>query len=142
MLSLYYFILIFSFDSFYLSECQVRCEVYFMEKQIISQEEASTFLNKVTQKFPNFIAGIITDKHGFPIASKIPKNFPYKENILALEAVAKKRSFINRSRYVKVKRYLNNGKTVNMLLLLRKPNKYVYAYKQLKQILNSKYNRF
>jgi len=111
-------------------------------KKIISQKEASTFLNKVTQNFPNFIAGIITDKHGFPIASKIPKDFPYEENILALEAVAKKRSFIKRSQYVKVRRFLNNKKTVNMLLLLRKPNKYVYAYKKLNKVLTSNYNRF
>ncbi|TFF97270.1 MAG: hypothetical protein EU547_04795 [Promethearchaeota archaeon] len=111
-------------------------------KKIISQIEAARFLNKVTENFPNFLAGIITDKHGFPIASKIPKNFPYKENLLALEAVARKRSFIKQSNYIKVKRFLNDGKTVRMLLLLRKPNKYVYAYKKLNKILASNYNHF
>ncbi len=111
-------------------------------KEIISQKQVGKFLNRISETFPNFIAGIITDRHGFPIASKIPKNFPYDENTLALEAIARERSFINRSKYVKVKRYLNNGKSVKMLLLLDKPNKYVYAYKGLKRILASKNNTF
>ena len=104
-------------------------------KSILSQNQVSQFLTKITQTFPNFIAGIITDKHGFPIASKLPDTFPYDENIFALEAISSKKSFINHSKYVKVKRSLNNDKTIRLLLILRKPNIHVYAYKDLKNII-------
>jgi hypothetical protein len=104
-------------------------------KTIITQNQVSQFLTKITQSFPNFIAGIITDKHGFPIASKFPNTFPYDENILALEAISRKKSFINHSKYVKVKRTLNKEGSIQLLLILRKPNIHVYAYKDLKNII-------
>jgi hypothetical protein len=103
--------------------------------KLISKEEASHFLNKVTQSFPNFKAAIITDKNGFPIISKVPKNFPYNDNMLALEAISSHRTFINNSTYVKVKRSLDKQGSIKLLILLSKPNKFVYAYNDLREIL-------
>ncbi len=104
-------------------------------KAIVSHDQVSQFLNKITQRFPNFIAGIITDKHGFPIVSEISDEFPYNENILALEAISRKKPFINHSKYIKVKRNLNKDEYIRLLLILRKPNIHVYAYKDLKKII-------
>ena len=64
-----------------------------MEK-LINELDVSYFLSEIKQMFPNFVAGVLCDRHGFMIASKIPQNFHIQENILALSAISKKRDFI------------------------------------------------
>ena len=56
-------------------------------------------------------------------------------SILALEAISKNNSFINQSNYIKVKRILKKDESINLLLILKKPNIHVYAYKDLKKII-------
>ncbi|TXT67094.1 MAG: hypothetical protein BAJALOKI1v1_190037 [Promethearchaeota archaeon] len=104
-------------------------------KKLITQKEVSQFLTTITNNFPNFLAGIITDRHGFPIASKLTQNFPYKENTLALEAISREKSFITHSNYIKVKRTLNEQESIKLLLILKKPNVHIYAYNDLKRII-------
>ncbi|MBD3195243.1 MAG: hypothetical protein GF317_09320 [Candidatus Lokiarchaeota archaeon] len=106
-----------------------------MRDRLISHSQVSYFLNKVIQNFPNFAAGVVADKNGFPLASKITHNFPYREQDLALEAIADERNFIPSSQYVKVKRSLNQNGTIKLLLILHKPNQYVNGFKKLKNII-------
>jgi len=37
---------------------------------IINESEVKYFLYRIEKNFPNFVAGVITDRHGFPVASK------------------------------------------------------------------------
>lgn len=102
---------------------------------MIDRNQISQFLDTVENYFPNFVAAVISDSNGLPIGSKIPKNFQYKENILALEAIARNRSFLDKSNYIKVKVALNKDKSVRLLLLLNKPKNYLKGFKNLKKII-------
>jgi len=104
-------------------------------KDILSQNQVVDFLNNVIKNFPNFAAGVIADYHGFPIVSKIPNKFPYKEHELALETIVKNRTFIDKSNYIKVERSLNRDETIKLLILLKRPNKNIYGYKSLEMII-------
>ncbi|TXT58465.1 MAG: hypothetical protein BAJALOKI2v1_360011 [Promethearchaeota archaeon] len=102
---------------------------------IVNKSQVDNFLARIEENFPNFIAGIITDRHGFPIASKIPETFPIQENTLALSAISKKRNFFDDSNYIRVERNLNKSKNIKMFLLLEKKYKYIHRFKQLKNII-------
>ena len=110
-------------------------------ESIIKQNDVDYFLRRIEKTFPNFIAGIITDRHGFPIASKIPKNFHLKEADLALSAIADERNFISDDKFTKVVRDLNETNSIKLFLLLQKSNKYLNRFKTLKSIIR-KHNIF
>ena len=99
------------------------------------QHEVNTFLGEIESVFPNFVAGIVCDRHGFPIASKMPRDFPIQENEMALTAIAGKREFINDSRFVKVKRNLDQSKNVKLLILLEKEKQNINRFKALNRII-------
>ncbi|MFO7795251.1 MAG: hypothetical protein ACQERB_02855 [Promethearchaeati archaeon] len=101
---------------------------------LINNEQISHFLYDVENHFPNFAAAVISDSNGLPIGSRIPTGFKYQEQILALEAVAKNRSFIDTSKFIKVKVSLNEDKSVRLLLLLKKPKTYLKRFKNIKKI--------
>ncbi|MFX0071704.1 MAG: hypothetical protein ACFFAO_11505 [Candidatus Hermodarchaeota archaeon] len=107
-----------------------------MEK-LIKQSEVNCFLSEIEQIFPNFVAGVLCDYHGFPIASKIPYNFPIRENLLALLAISNKVGRINEKKYLKVKRDLDKSKNIKMLLLLKKSNQKIANFKKLKEFINT-----
>ena len=106
-------------------------------KAILKDQDVNFFLTKVEKSFPNFVAGIITDRHGFPIASKIPINFQFNETELALSAISGDRDIINDSRFLKVKRNLNEEKSIKLFFLLQKlkSNGYINRFKNLKEII-------
>jgi len=106
-------------------------------KSIIKEIEVNSFLAEVENTFPNFVAGIVCDHHGFPIAARIPKNFHIKENQMALAAIAGERCFIKDSKLMKVKRDLDKTKNIKLFLLLEKTNKYTNRFKILKDIIES-----
>ena len=41
--------------------------------RLINQLEVNYFLHQIKKNFPNFVAGVITDKNGFAIGSDISK---------------------------------------------------------------------
>ena len=43
--------------------------------RLINQVEDNYFLQRIKNNFPNFVAGVITDKNGCPIGSEISKRF-------------------------------------------------------------------
>ena len=84
---------------------------------ILNQDEVNYFLKRIEKNFPNFVAGIITDKHGFPLASKISKKLWVLENTLALSAITKNRDFLEDSKLVQIKRDLDKNKKFLVRLL-------------------------
>ena len=101
---------------------------------IISQEMVDSFLGKIKNNFPNFVAGILTDEHGFPIASKIPKNANIKEDHLALSAISES-DFIDFSKYQKVVKEIGKKEKVKLLVILEKSARYLHKFKDFNNII-------
>lgn len=104
---------------------------------ILNQDEVNYFLYRVEKNFPNFVAGIITDKHGFPVGSKISKKLWVLENTLALSAITKKRDFVEDSKLIKIKRDLDKNKNYKLLVLLEKSRDYRSRLKPLKNLIKA-----
>jgi hypothetical protein len=104
---------------------------------ILNQDEVNYFLYKIEKKFPNFVAGIITDKHGFPLASKISKKLWVLENTLALSAIAKNRDFIEDSKLIQIKRDLDKKKNYRLMILLEKSKDHKNRLKPLKTLIKA-----
>ena len=107
----------------------------FRLEDIIHQEDVNYFLSEVEEIFPTFVAGILCDHHGFPIASKIPHNFHIKEANLALSAISNDSDNNNSNRYFQVRRDLNKSKNIKMLLLLERPIIHTKSFKRLKKLI-------
>ncbi len=107
-----------------------------MEK-LINQSDVNYFLSEIKQIFPNFVAGVLCDRHGFTIASKIPKNFHIQENILALSAISNKKDFIEENGYLTVKRDLDKSKDIKLFVLLEKSYKNITCFKKLKKLIET-----
>ncbi len=104
---------------------------------ILNQDEVNYFLNRIEKNFPNFVAGIITDKHGFPLASKISKKLWVLENTLALSAITKNRTFLEDSKLLQVKRNLDKNKNYRLMILLEKSKDHKNRLKPLKMLIKS-----
>ncbi len=104
-------------------------------EKIIQQAEVNYFLSEVEQIFPNFVAGVLCDRHGFPIASKIPRNFPIQEQKLALSAISNKKDFIEDNRFLRVKRDLDKSKNIKLIVLLDKSSRQINLFKHLKELI-------
>jgi len=106
-------------------------------EKLINQTDVNYFLSEIKQIFPNFVAGVLCDRNGFMIASKIPQNFHIQENILALSAISNKRDFIEENGYLKVKRDLDTSKNIKLLLLLEKSHNNITSFKRLKKFIDT-----
>lgn len=102
---------------------------------ILNEQDVNFLLTEIERNFPNFVAGIITDRHGFPLAAKTPPNFHIHESILALSAIEEKRDFIKDSSFIQVKRNLDKSENFKLFLLLHKSKKLVHRFKKLKDII-------
>ncbi len=104
---------------------------------LINESEVRYFLYRIEKNFPNFVAGVITDRHGFPVASKISKKLWVLENTLALSAITKNRDFIEDSQLIKVKRDLDKSKNYKLMILLEKSKENKSRIKLLKSLIKS-----
>ena len=104
-------------------------------ERLIKQSDVNYFLSEIEQIFPNFVAGVLCDHHGFPIASKIPQNFHIQESILALSAICDKKNLLKGNGYIKVKRDLDKSKNIKLLLLLDKSKRRYKNFKRLKELI-------
>lgn len=104
---------------------------------LINESEVNYFLYRIEKNFPSFVAGIITDKHGFPVASKISKKLWILENTLALSAITKNKEFIRDSKLVQIKKDLDKSKNYKLLILLEKSKEYKSRLKPLKSLIKS-----
>jgi hypothetical protein len=105
--------------------------------KLINEEEVNYFLYRIEKNFPNFVAGIVTDRHGFPVASKISKKLWILENKLALSAIVKKGDFIEDSQLVQIKKNLDKKKNYKLLVLLDKSKEYKSRLKSFKRLVKS-----
>lgn len=106
-------------------------------ESVLREQDINYFLTEIERAFPNFIAGVITDRNGFPIGSKIEKDFQIQENELALFAIAGNRDFIEDSEYIKVWRNLDKSKDIKLFLLLHKSSQYIHRFKKLNKIIDT-----
>jgi len=90
---------------------------------LINQMEVNYFLHKIKINFPNFVAGVITDKNGFTIGADISKRLWIHENKLALWAISKNKEnkeILNDPNLVQLKFDIDKGKKYKLFILLEK----------------------
>ena len=86
--------------------------------------------------FPNMVAGVITDRHGFPMATNMkPTPKPLDEELLALSAVSD-RKLLDLSDYHKVVRPLSHN--VRLMVLLEKTYANLHRFKAFNRMLEEK----
>ncbi|GAG85006.1 unnamed protein product [marine sediment metagenome] len=105
--------------------------------KMLKQGDVNSFLSRVEKTFPHFVAGVITDKHGFPVASKISKKLWVLENTLALSAITKNRDFLEDSKLVQIKRNLDKNKNYRLMILLEKSKDHKNRLKPLKTLIKT-----
>jgi len=111
-----------------------------VEKKLINQLQVNYFLNKIKINFPNFVAGVITDKNGFTIGADISKRLWIHENKLALWAISKNKEnkeVINDPNLVALKFELDKGKNFKLFILLEKSKNNKNRVKPLKTLIRS-----
>ena len=105
-------------------------------KDILSENQVNNFLYEIDKKLPNFEAAVITDRNGFPIASRIRNRYyGIKENELALSAISPNSQFLDDSRFLKIKKNLDKSNNIKLFLILEKRNKLFNRNKGLKTIV-------
>ena len=90
---------------------------------LINQIEVNYFLNRIKKNFPNFVAGVITDKNGFTLGADISKRLWIHENKLALWAISKNKEnkeILNDPNLIQLKFDIDKGKKYKLFILLEK----------------------
>lgn len=108
--------------------------------RLINQLEVNYFLHRIKKNFPNFVAGVITDKNGFAIGSDISKRLWIHENKLALWAISKNKDnkdVINDPNLVQLKFDIDKGKKFKLFILLEKSKYNKSGVKPLKHIIRA-----
>ena len=108
--------------------------------RLINQIEVNYFLKQIKNYFPNFVAGVITDKNGFPIGSDISKRLWIHENKLALWAVTKNKEnkdLLNDPNLVQLKFDIDKSKRIRLFILLEKSNYNKSGVKPLKTLIRA-----
>lgn len=106
--------------------------------KLINQTEVNYFLHRVKNNFPNFIAGVITDRNGFPIGSHISKRLWVHENTLALWAISKNKELVIREpNLVQLKFDIDKGKRYKLFILIEKSKNHKAKLKILKRIIKT-----
>ena len=108
--------------------------------RLINQLEVNYFLHQIKKTFPNFVAGVITDKNGFAIGSDISKRLWIHENKLALWAISKNKNnkdLIDDPNLVQLKFDIDKGKKFKLFILLEKSKHNKSGVKPLKHIIRA-----
>jgi len=108
--------------------------------RLINQLEVNYFLHQIKKNFPNFVAGVITDKNGFAIGSDISKRLWIHENKLALWAISKtkdNKDVIKDPNLVQLKFDIDKGKKFKLFILLEKSKYNKNGVKPLKHIIRA-----
>jgi hypothetical protein len=106
--------------------------------RLLNQSDVDYFLHRIKKNFPNFVAGVITDRNGFPIGANISKRLWVHENTLALSAVAKNRDFLIKDpNLIQLKLNIDRDKQFKLFLLLEKSKHYKSRLKSLKAIIKT-----
>lgn len=108
--------------------------------RLINQVEVNYFLHRIKNNFPNFVAGVITDKNGFPIGSEISKRLWIHENKLALWAISKNKEnkdLDNDPNLVQLKFDIDKAKRFKLFILLEKSKNSKSGVKPLKTLIRA-----
>jgi hypothetical protein len=108
--------------------------------RLINQIEVNYFLQQIKKNFPNFVAGVITDKNGFAIGSEISKRLWIHENKLALWAISKNKEnkdLLKDPNLVQLKFDIDKGKKFKLFILLEKSKYNKSGKKPLKTIIRA-----
>ncbi|MFX0075986.1 MAG: hypothetical protein ACFE96_11120 [Candidatus Hermodarchaeota archaeon] len=108
--------------------------------RLINQIEVNYFLSQIKKNFPHFVAGVITDKNGFPIGSEISKRLWIHENKLALWAVSKNKEnkdLLNDPNLEQLKFDIDKAKRIKLFILLEKSKMNKSGVKPLKTLIRA-----
>ena len=108
--------------------------------RLINQVEVNYFLHRIKNNFPNFVAGVITDKNGFTIGADISKRLWIHENKLSLWAISKNKEnkeLINDPNLVQLKFDIDKEKKFKLFILLEKSKYNKSGLKPLKTIIRA-----
>ncbi len=108
--------------------------------RLINQMEVNYFLHTIKKNFPNFVAGVITDKNGFTLGADISKRLWIHENKLALWAISKNKEnkeIVNDPNLVQLKFDIDKGKNFKLFILLEKSKNNKNRVKPLKTLIKS-----
>ena len=81
---------------------------------LLDAKMLNAFTDRIKDCFPSYIASVITDRHGLVIHSELPPSMD--ENMLALSAICRERSFLDLSQYQKIIRPLSHQVKIIVLL--------------------------
>ena len=107
---------------------------------LINQVEVNYFLQMIKNNFPNFVAGVITDRNGFTIGADISKRLWIHENKLSLWAISKNKEnkeVLNDPNLVQLKFDIDKGKNFKLFILLEKSKNNKNRVKPLKTLIKS-----
>jgi len=108
--------------------------------RLINQIEVNYFLHRIKKNFPNFVAGVITDKNGFTIGSDISKRLWIHENKLALWAISKNKKnkeIIDDPNLIQLKFDIDKEKKYKLFILLEKSKYNKNGVKPLKTLIRA-----
>ena len=101
--------------------------------QLVNEIILNNFIDRVKAVFPTSKAVVITDRHGFPMASKIEQP-EWDESTLAVHAITD-RQFIDLDDYQKVVRPLSMD--TRIMVLLEKSATNLHCFKKFNFIIEN-----
>src|SRR5271157_2894781 len=101
--------------------------------ELINEIALNNFIDSVKAVFPTSKAVVITDRHGFPLASKIEQP-GWDENTLAVHAVTD-RQFLDLDDYQKIIRPLSID--TRIMVLLEKTASNLHRFKRFNAVLEN-----
>ena len=105
--------------------------------KLVRETEVNYFLHRIKKHFPNFVAGVICDRNGFPIGSNISKRLWVHENRLSLLAVSKSKELLNDPDLIQLKFDIDKEKNFKLFILLEKSTHYKNGTKRIKNLIKS-----
>ncbi len=100
---------------------------------LVNAQMLNSFIDKIHKACPTMIAGVIADKHGLPMASKIHPQMPVSEQLLSLEAVAEGRTIVNTKGLEKIVHSLSGD--VKLMMLLQRSGSNVQRMRDLHEVI-------
>ena len=107
------------------------------QSKLVRETEVNYFLHRIKKMFPNFVAGVICDRNGFPVGSKISKRLWVHEHRLSLLAISNNKELLNDPDLVQLKLDIDKEKNYKIFVLLEKTKQYKNGMRTLKNIIKT-----
>jgi hypothetical protein len=102
--------------------------------EFLDRRSLETFICEASDAFPKCLGGVLVDKHGFVISSKIQSR-EFDENELALQAISN-RKIVDMKNYIPVIKDLDENN--RLMLIIERDNKNLSSYRKLNQVLRER----